>query len=305
MFHISAILLYALILCSSDTARSDSFPESYIQRQELEARNSLSVKLNVLAEGEYLTLEYVGRPIFIYKRSKSDIEYIQGKLANSVFTKSQFQDSIRRQYGSSSSSVWARLLIAAGSISTRLPSRSLDPRYLVIGGWSPSTGCLLSQAASGQSADPARIFRDPCSGAVFDASGQETRNGRLAQEFVAVPPHTIKMETVQFGLKQYEQLPALPFTRQELIGTGNPTQSLMAAAKYNDINAVRAALRDGAEVNYFKVGEGSPIDAAIIGSSFDVIELLLKSGAKPTPNSEIAASAVGRVKVISLLRTKK
>lgn len=39
-----------------------------------------------------------------------------------------------------------------------------------------------------------------------------------------------------------QSLPELPFTREELIGSGAPTQTLIAAAKYNDLEVVALPL---------------------------------------------------------------
>jgi hypothetical protein len=48
-------------------------------------------------------------------------------------------------------------------------------------------------------------------------------------------------------------------------------------------------------------GKGSPLDAAIIGSSMKIIELLIATGAKPTQHSLNAANFVKRHEVVNLV----
>jgi ankyrin repeat protein len=81
----------------------------------------------------------------------------------------------------------------------------------------------------------------------------------------------------------------------------SPTERLIEAAKFNDMDQAEKALKDGAQADYFVWGKGSPLDAAIIGSDMEVIELLFEKGAKETPNSKNAAEFMNRRKVLELL----
>jgi len=80
-----------------------------------------------------------------------------------------------------------------------------------------------------------------------------------------------------------------------------PTERLITACRYNDLEAAKQALKDGANANYFEIGKGSPLDAAIIGSSMKVIDFLIANGAKPTPNSLNAARFIGRTDLIQVI----
>ncbi len=66
------------------------------------------------------------------------------------------------------------------------------------------------------------------------------------------------------------------------------------------MESVKAAIKQGAGINYFRIGEESPIDAAIAGSSIHIIKFMLQKGAKPTPNSESLARALERQDVLKL-----
>jgi len=54
---------------------------------------------------------------------------------------------------------------------------------------------------------------------------------------------------------------------------------LVSAALYNDMESVRAAIKQGADINYFRIGEESPLDASIAGSSIHIIKFMLQKGA--------------------------
>ncbi|MEE9493352.1 MAG: hypothetical protein V3W04_08255 [Gammaproteobacteria bacterium] len=68
---------------------------------------------------------------------------------------------------------------------------------------------------------------------------------------------------------------------------------------------VKLALKEGADAEYYAVGKGSPFDAAIIGSSMEVINLLVINGARPSPNSLNVAKFVGRTELIKLIQEMK
>ncbi len=81
----------------------------------------------------------------------------------------------------------------------------------------------------------------------------------------------------------------------------NPTEKLIIASKYNDIEMVKVALNEGANVNFYAVRKGGPFDAAIIGGSSEIIELLIANGAKPSPNSVNVAGFMERTEVLDLI----
>ncbi len=295
-------------------AHADAFPDDYVSRGLAAASKGVTVDVAQLSEGAMLSVQYVGRPVYVYRRTPSDVAWLQRK-ANSELQDPRnrgFRESVRREFGSTSSTVWARLLLAAESTAAYTPLRSRDKVFLVIAGWGPSSGCALALVPPADRAGTGVVFRDPCTGATFDAAGRvfsrtPSTDASLSPPIlnIAVPPYQLDGHHVVLGPATGQALPALTFSMAELCGRGSPTQSLICAARYNDIESVREALRAGADVNYFRPGEGSPIDAAIIGSSIEVINLLLEHGATPTPNSEGAAHFVQRDDVLTLLRGRK
>jgi len=127
---------------------------------------------------------------------------------------------------------------------------------------------------------------------------------RRASSNLSVPPYQlIQGNKLIIGPKPGEAIPELNFSRNELYADKDPTKLLIAAARYNDIETVHAALKAGAKADYFRHGEGSPIDAAVIGSSMEVIKLLVAHGARQTPNTVNGASFVGRQEVVEYLKS--
>jgi len=307
--------LAALALCAlASGVHADAFPEDYISRGLAEVSNRVTVDVTDLGEGEMRSVQYVGRPVYVYRRTPVDIASLRRESAFALSDprNEAFRESVRREFGSSSSTVWARLLLAGEPTATHIPTRSRDKAILVIAGWGPSSGCVLALVAPADRTATGVVFRDPCTGATFDAAGRvfSRQSPTIAPQLsiilnIAVPPYQVNGSRVVVGPAADQALPPLPFSRAELCGDGAPTKRLICAARYNDIESVRDALGAGADVNYFRSGEGSPIDAAIVGSSIEVINLLVQHGAKPTPNSERAAQFVRREDVLASLRGLK
>ncbi len=306
----------AVLLCISCSVVaqdfSDGFPDSYIKNGLIDARKNVVVNIAHLGKGESLSTQYAGRPILIYRRTKSDIQSIE--TAN----KSMFADPEEKnyraflisQYGSSSSEVWARLLTLSGSIA-KLTFRSIDKEFLVVGGWSSESGCEINFVELKNRKNINSLFHDPCTGAQFDGSGRilsgsiETVLGTRPSLYnLPIPPYQFeKTGRVILGVPQSQDIPQLNFTRDELYNKESATRYLISATRYNDIDGVREALKKGGDVNFYKPGIGSPIDAAVIGSSAEIIKLLVKNGARPTPNTMNAAAFVGRETAIDYLRS--
>jgi ubiquinol-cytochrome c reductase iron-sulfur subunit len=301
-------LVGVFLVAGMSKAAADDFPAGYIQGQLIQAKRNITVNAARLASGELLIVEYVGRPIFVYRRTPSEIREIETADESALADPrgNRLYSSILSQYGASSSAVWARLLLLSQPIARNHPFRSIDKALTVVAGWSPESGCTLALVNPKVNAASGALFRDPCTGAQYDAAGRalagmlSTLTGfREAWYNLAVPPYRIEQgDKIILGPLPDEYIPELNFSRDELYPDKNPTQLLIAAARYNDIETVRAALKAGAKANYYKPGEGSPIDAAVIGSSIEVIKLLVEHGAKKTPNTVNAALAVGRQQVL-------
>ncbi len=303
-------LLAVSLIGASFAACADDFPDAFIAKGLAEAKNPVTVDVSQLAEGKLLSVNYAGRPVYIYRRTAADITALEHPpAAKLVDADGKFLlQSIRHEYGSSSSTVWARLLLLAQPITQQRPYRSLDKTLLVVAGWSPESGCVLEFVSDPQQrTDPAAIFSDVCTGAKFDTAGRVfaglLMSNKFASNNLAVPPyHFDAAGKLVLGPASGQTIPELNFPLRDLYQNLDATKLLVAAASFNDMDTVRAALQKGANAAYYRVRERSPIDAAVLGSSIDIVKLLIAHGAKPTPNTLALAKLVDRPEVIALLQ---
>jgi beta-lactamase regulating signal transducer with metallopeptidase domain len=104
------------------------------------------------------------------------------------------------------------------------------------------------------------------------------------------------------ALKRSGQLAELPRTLMSW-----QSHSLLDAVLKNDVQEVRALIADGADVNVYSPGDGTPLVAAARRGSLTLTSLLLDRGAEPNKaapgdgNPLIAASAQGHENIVRLL----
>jgi len=120
-----------------------------------------------------------------------------------------------------------------------------------------------------------------------------------------IPPHIAFDNAVIIGTIAKKPLPKLPFDKKELYNTKTPTSTLISAASFNDIETIKSALQNGANINHYMPRVGSPIDAAITGSSSEIVELLVKSGATPTQNTALIIRMLGREDLLPIVLPQK
>lgn len=292
-------------------SRADDFPEKFIQEQLDQAARPIDADLRILRPGEIRSIEYVGRPIFVYRRTEADRAYLAKAKGAEVADPSgaNRKASLQAAYGSSASLVWARLLLADQPTLEKRRTRSYREDYLVVAGWSPHSGCALRFEEPSRRARENVVFTDSCLSAAFDPAGRVLKGalggiaaGQQAAFNLYIPPHYFKSSNkLAIGLRPKRKLPHLGFSYRSLYRERDPTHNLVIAARYNDTRMVESTLAGGADVNAFQAADGSPIDAAIIGSSIETVKLLLERGARPTSRSRRAAEFVGRAEVIDLL----
>lgn len=292
-------------------AVAQGFPESYVKQQIELAKAPTVIDLSKVAAGQMVVAEYLGRGIYVYRRTQQDIAEISN-AASDDFADAEgkhFRDSILSTYRYSSEEPWSRLLLSAKDIATSFPYRSVSKEFLVVGNWSSESGCVLSRVEVGKKARQGMLFADPCSKAFFDAAGRIyagevvlAGNKRPARYNLHIPPYRFSGNKLIIGPAAGVELPQLDFSKAELYRDADPTQLLISAASFNDIEMVRVAIGRGAQINYFRVGEGAPIDAAILGGSTEIIRELIKYGARPTHNSSSLLNMMRRHDVSVLLK---
>jgi ubiquinol-cytochrome c reductase iron-sulfur subunit len=304
------LLIYSVVWSSALTA--DDYPEKYIARQLISAKKPIEVNVGNLKPGQLMAIEYVDMPVWIYRRTPKDLEYLSknNKLDLADPLNENQKSSIEAAYGSSASYVWGRLLLVDQPVIDKMKYRSIKEEIFVVGGWSPHSGCVLTYQAPENRKNPNASFYDPCTGACFDIAGRivkgeltGSRAGQPARYNLYIPPYKFKSDTaLSVGLTDEKKLPEIEVQKERRYLRMTPTEKLITACRYNDLEMVIFALQEGANASYYAIGKGSPLDAAIIGSSMKVIELLIANGAKPTPNSLNAAKFIGRTEVVKLIK---
>ncbi|KZZ63266.1 hypothetical protein A3762_12565 [Oleiphilus sp. HI0125] len=305
------IFLFGVAFWSA-SLNADDYPSGYIAKQISDAQKSIEVNVSNMEPGQLITVDYVDRPVSVYRRTAKDIENLSktdsSRLADP--RSENLTSSIEASYFASSSNVWTRLLFVGQPKTEKFPFRSKKEQFFVLARWSPHSGCTMSLVTSEKRDAEGVVFYDPCVGASFDGAGRILKGkltGSAAGDSAAyntfIPPYVFEGDkTLIIGLRDTDRLPELPDVRQSPYLGMTPTEKLITAARFNDLDTVRLALKEGADAGYYAPGKGSPLDAAIIGSSMEVIKLLIANGARPTPNSLNAASFVGRTEVIELIK---
>ena len=310
---VSRFLLWCIALwcCAVPVSRADDFPQGLIREQLEQASRLLVVNLGRSHPGELKAVEYVGRPVYVYRRTKGDQANLSKRPNNELADPAgaNMASSMHAAYGSSASLVWAQLLLVDQPVLEKRRTRSYRREYLVIAGWGPQSGCRLDIHAPGGKLPDNAVFTDSCLGTSYDAAGRALRHrskGKMAQDTVAynlyIPPHHFdSRDQLVIGLRPDARVPELGFAYTNLYRDSDPTHNLIIAARYNDLPSVESALAQGAEINAFRRSEGSPLDAAIIGSPIETVKMLIERGARPTSRSIRSAEFVGRKEVWELL----
>jgi len=303
-----ATLLAAFALALlAPAAHADDYPQGLIREQLDLAARSVETDLGKLKPGELLEVEYVGRPVLVYRRTSAERSYLKKPADPSLADPSgeSMQASIEASFASSASLVWTRLLLVDQPALETTATRSKEDEFLVVGDWSPATGCRLRLNPAGKRPLKLATFSDSCSKSVFDAAGRSLKRDGMpttARYNLYIPPHRFAAhDKLVIGLEAGSTAPELKFSHTRLYREDDATYNLIIAARYDDAAMVDSALSKGANVNAFRREDGSPIDAAIIGSRLETIKLLLQRGAQPTGRSMRAAEFVGRREVWEML----
>ena len=299
-------LLACLVLLAATLARADDYPQGLVREQLALAVRPVDVDLTRLRAGELAEVEYVGRPVLVYRRTAAERAYLTKATGVELADPDgdNMRASIEAAYASSASLVWARLLLVDQPRLEKNAGRSLSDDVLVIAGWNPATGCRIRLNSARERAKSAAVFGDSCGKAGFDAAGRRLREqGKTPATAynLFIPPHRLEGDKVVVGLAPGTEPPELGLSHANLYRGSDPTHDLIIAARYDDARMVEIALAKGADVNAFGKEDGSPIDAAIIGSRIETVKLLLRRGARPTGRSMRAAEFIGRREVWEML----
>jgi ubiquinol-cytochrome c reductase iron-sulfur subunit len=139
------------------------------------------VDISALQPGEKLTVEWRGKPVWILRRTKEQLDSLKKTEAQVADPQSQ-----RTQYPTPEYA--------------RNPHRSINPEYLVAVGICSHLGCsptdkFLTGAQPSLPDDWAGGFLCPCHGSTFDIAGRVFKN-KPAPDNLEIPPHAYLSDTV-------------------------------------------------------------------------------------------------------------
>src|SRR4051812_541194 len=296
--------LFACLLAVAPFAYADNYPQGLMREQLELAARGVEVDVSRLKAGEPIFVEYVGRPVLVYRRTTAEQAYLKkpGAAPLADAAGNNMRASIEAAYASSASLLWARLLLVDQPQLEKTATRSKSEEFLVVGGWDPASGCHLKLEPPTKKGKTVAAFADTCAKGRFDAAGRRLlQEEKVAAYNLYIPPHRFEGDNIVVGLAPGTALPEIEFSHANLYRGADPTHDLIIAARYDDARMVQIALAKGADVNAFRAEDGSPLDAAIIGSRIETVKLLIQRGARPTGRSMRAAEFIGRKEVWELL----
>jgi ubiquinol-cytochrome c reductase iron-sulfur subunit len=302
---LTCLLGAVLAAAFAPASRADNYPQGLMEEQLQQAARGIEVDLAALKPGEIASVEYVGRPVLVYKRTRADAAYLKKPAKDLADPEGQqMQASLDAVYASSASLTWARLLLVDQPALEKTPGRSRRDEVLVVAGWTPASGCQLGFRRTRSKERPDVVFTDSCGKGNFDAAGRVfTETPQPGKTYnLYIPPHRFTEDNkVVIGLAPGVDFPQVAFSHTKLYRGSDPTYDLIIAARYDDARMVDIALAKGADVNGFREQEGSPLDGAIVGSRIETVKLLLARGARPSGRSMRAAEVIGRKEVWEML----
>lgn len=290
-----------------------SYPEEYINHYKAEIQKKLPVNLTHIPKGSMVTLRWAGDLISIYHKTDDEIKELnisndsladpKGKFNSEFFNKSILSNLAKIQ---------TQVRMYAYKKIDNKKYRTLLDDYFIFSKSSPATGCeVILKEPILYNSDKRKIFYDPCSQTAYDAAGRVFKSKinnpavreKIAKYNLLLSPYFVESnKKIVLGFKETNYtLPKLTFNLNKLYENKNPTQLLMTALSFNDEVMVKKALKMGARADYFAVGQGSPIDYAIYGSSTKIVKMLIRLGAKPTHSSRQLAKNFNRKDILELL----
>lgn len=288
------------------------FPESYIKNAESIFIKGIEVDVSKLPVGSLMRVILGDIPVWVYRRTQEDITQLQkAPLSGFVDPDDNYlSELIEKQYYSIANKAFAQLLRYSALNMRFQTHRAVSEDYFVVVGFSPHSGCTLTFKTTKFKQSDNVIFYDPCTDTKYDSAGRiykgtvKKLHGDEPAKYnlILLPYRFTSAGTIFIGLLPgASKLPALDSNHREKYKTLNPTETLMLAARMNDHVAIYSSLQNGANPYFQKIGEGSVIDSAIMGSSTNIVEMLLQMDVKPTHSSLEIAKMLNREDVIKLL----
>ena len=317
-------LLTLLFLCLS-SACSSEYKIDVPSWQIAKVQGVVEVDISKLKPGEKLEVDYKGAPVWVYRRTQEELDYISKNYTGA--SDEQVKSIINRiKQGANSTTGYlsARLQLIDQPTLEKNPFRSKDKEFFV---FEPlgRFGCMLTEQIQSnvENVKDAWLF-DPCFGQTYDLNarflsqrgaifnrntGEPIAVDHKALPRTNIPPHRYTTDrTLVIGVEDIAEAPEISLSVNKIYFGLKPIDALFEATSFNDIERARAAIEEGADVT--TPGGGNPIPEvslallrAVYYSSTEMIELLLSNGAIPHEEHVFAATIVKRHDVKNLLES--
>lgn len=304
--------LIVFLLCFSIAVVADDFPGSYIAETEKAIQIGAEIDVSQIPSGSLLRAELGGIPVWVYRRTNDDIYQLDNDNRE-LFSDpdDRFADEIiEMQLYAIVNRPLVQLLKYARQRMVFKSHRAVNSEYFVFVGIGTHSGCLLSFKTPEIKKQKNVVLHDRCTDAKYDSSGRifkGTVKKILGDEeskynLMLLPYRFVSPDRIKIGLLEpNDQLPEVYGSHRDKYSKLDATEMLMLAARMNDDVGIREAMANGANPHYRKLGKGSVIDAAIAGSSIEIVKMLLDLGVKPTDYSLEIATFYDRKEVVKLL----
>lgn len=318
----SLLSIVVLFLPCSGTFASD-YSVNVLPHQLSDAQEVVEVDIAGLKPGDVLEVDYRGSPVWIYRRTQEQLDLISKHYTGLTDEAIEsIVNRIKRGAGSTLGYLGARLQLVDHPELEKSPYRSKIPEYFV---FQPTgyVGCKLEiqHTSSNTETDNEAWLFDPCGSQTYDLTGQFlSQIGSLysmdtgepivfdskTYPRTKIPPHSYSVEgTLTIGVSDISAAPDIPLTEEALFADLSPTEVLLVATAFNDIERARTAIKEGADV--MSSGDFIPdpkvslaLRRAALFSSAEMVKLLLSHGATPT-EVEIDDAKIGKRHDISKL----
>jgi Rieske Fe-S protein len=311
-YVISLLILFLVIPL---TVNGAEHPYSYVEKEISDIKTGLEINVSELQSGHLLRAKMGKIPVWVYKRTERDISNLQIDNDDRFADPGDkyLDDLIINKYRSVIDKPFAQLLKYTKQHIVFKSYRSINPSYFVFAGMGPHSGCYLTFKPKQFYENTDIVFYDPCTNTKFDSSGrifqgvvEKYRANEVAKyNLMLLPYHITTQGIISVGLLHgHSELPDIEYDYREEYKKLDPTHMLMLAARMNDRKGIAEALKNGANPRNYKIGDGSVIDSAIIGSATDIVLMLMNLGARPTDSSYEIANSLNRDDVLRLLAAK-
>jgi len=284
------------------SACAEKYPYSRAIEVNDSIKNGMTIDARWVNPGDSKTIEFVGYPVTVYKRTKDDLLWLNSSdnLDEIVDPKDHRMDeAINNQKKSIISIVWAKLFNDGYQKFKTEPHRSFDKDFFVFFNFSPINGCALRPQKEMRKNTYIMVFYDICSKTSYDSAGRaliendnepnKTKNIKKYYNLF-VPPYIVENEKIiieSSGINKIEP--------PKFLSTGKSPEEMMEhGIKFNDINLVKEAIENGFDLKKPSYPPNYFLNSAISNSGEDIVKFLLANGAKTDEMSMIIIKSAKR-----------